>query len=151
MAGRVRRPKQHAELLDRLTSESGNPFKSYYETLTFCAGLGYARNKQVAFDKHDEPIRWAVFQDNIDGVDALVDMLAASSTEEVEMLAPEREDDRMRIFEEFACGGLEVLTAEAERNANKPLREVVLDLILAEEKPHTDKPDLTEISEELAD
>src|SRR4051794_23599153 len=123
MAPRIRRPKDKAELLERLVADGGNPFSYLYEVLTFSAALGYSRDRRRPFDKADEPIRWEQFQSHIDGADALVDMLAAASTDAADILGDKREEERFRVFEEYANGGLEVLAEELEASPAKSTRE----------------------------
>ena len=150
MASRVRRPSIHEEILERITSEGGNPFHNFYEALTFCAALGYVRERRETFEKSGEPIRWELFENNIDGADVLVSMLAGSATDEIEILGDEREDERMTIFEEYACGGLSVLKQALDSNPAKTTREVVLDLVLSQEEASHRSPDFGSIAEELA-
>lgn len=137
MAIRVRRPKQRTELLNRLTEGDGRAFKHLYEALTFCAAFGYESGKQIPFDGTGEPIRWEQFQP---GVDALADMLAVASTDNPEILATERLEERIRIFEEYANGGLEALEKELDRNPTRTPREVVLQLVL--DRQQIEEPDL---------
>lgn len=132
MAVRIRRPSEHAELLERLTEESDNPFATFYEVLTFCAALGYARGARVAFEKSDESIRWELFA-GIDGADELVLTLAAAEVDDREVLGEKAESERFRIFEEYANGGLLELSEALEAHPEKTAREVVLDLVIAEQ------------------
>src|SRR3954466_12334515 len=111
MAIRIRRPAQHSELLEKLTEGSGNPFGTYYEVLTFCAALGYARGAREPFEDSAESIRWELFG-SIDGAEELVLMLSAAEVDEREILAAGAAEERFRIFEEYANGGLSELANE---------------------------------------
>lgn len=133
MAVRIRRPSEHAELLERLTEAPGNPFASYYEVLIFCAGLGNARGARVPFEATDESIRWELFA-GVDGADEFVLMLAAAEVDGRDVLAQEAESERFRIFEEYANGGLLELSKALEADPGKTAREVVLDLVIAEQE-----------------
>ncbi len=59
-------------------------------------------------------------------------MIAAVTTDEIDILADDRIDDRLQIFEEYANGGLEVIR---ERLANdpRPALDVILDIVLDHE------------------
>lgn len=133
MAVRIRRPSEHAELLERLTEVPGNPFGTYYEVLAFCAALGYARGARVPFEKSDESIRWELFA-GIDGANELVLMLAAAEVKDREVMGNEAETERFRIFEEYANGGLIELSKAHDAQPEKTAREVVLDLVISEQK-----------------
>ena len=56
---RVRRPRQHRELLERL-QQSDSAFRSYRDILLFAAGVGYSRQRREPFEGTDEAIRWDV-------------------------------------------------------------------------------------------
>jgi dnd system-associated protein 4 len=149
MAVRIRRPKAHAELLERLCEGSGNPFNHFYEALVFASAVGFTRNQRKPFDDSDEPIRWEQFM-VIDGAAALVDMLAVAAVEDQrEILSGEAEETRFRVFEEYANGGLEVIAAAVEASPAKTTREVVLDLVLAEQQSKAADLDFESIVESL--
>lgn len=133
MAVRVRRPKEHAELLERLVEDAGNPFMHLYEALVFCAALGYARGARAAFEKADGQIRWEQFS-GIDGAGELVLMLAAAEVEDREIVGAEGEAERVRVFEEYANGGLGELAKALDAQPAKTSREVVLDLVIGEQQ-----------------
>lgn len=139
MAIRIKRAAKHRKLLELLTEENG-PFEHFYEVLSFCAPLGFARDRREPIGKADEPIRWEQFTANNPQADLLVLLLASGSTDDSEILSNENEAERFQIFEEYANGGLYELTSEIERHPAKPVREVVLDLVLDQER--TDSADL---------
>ena len=89
---RVRRPKKHEGLLQRLKGDEG-PFDTLAEILTFAAAYGYASDAREPFSETNEAIDWEVFQ-NL-GARSLVAMLAASTTDEIEILGDEHGDDRL--------------------------------------------------------
>jgi dnd system-associated protein 4 len=149
VAARIRRPKAHAKLLERLCEGSGNPFNHFYEVLVFSAALGFARDQRIPFEDSDEPIRWEQFE-VIDGATPLVDMLAvAAISEEREILSAEREETRFKLFEEYANGGLAAIAAAIEAQPAKTAREVVLDLVLSEQKTKPADLDFASIVESL--
>lgn len=149
MAIRVRRPRDKDELLDRVVDGDGNAFSARYEALTFCAALGYWREKRVTFTQSGESIRWEQFQSV--GGGALSLMLAVASSDDPAIVAPERVEERIRIFEEYANGGLEVLASELENRPKMTPREVVLQLVLdAQQGDDEEKLPLDDIAEGLS-
>lgn len=113
MIRRVRRPAQHEQLIKRLAGEEG-PFSTLAEVLTFAAGLGYAEGRREPFSASGEQIDFDVFQRL--GVEGFIDMLAAAVHEDVSILGPDRADERLTVFEEFANGGLEVLQSRISQS-----------------------------------
>lgn len=149
MAIRVRRPKDKDELLDRIVDGDGNAFGARYEALTFCAALGYARESRIPFTDAGESIRWEQFHSV--GGGALSSMLAVASSDDPEIVAPERIEDRIRVFEEYANGGLEELAGEIEKRPKMTPREVVLQLVLdAQQNDDDEKLPLDDIAEGLS-
>jgi dnd system-associated protein 4 len=149
MAVRIRRPKEHAGLLEKLCEGSGNPFNHFYEALIFCAALGFARDARVAFEESDEPVRWEQFA-AVDGATELVDMLAvAGAAEEREILGEASSAERFRIFEEYANGGLGTIAAAIDASPAKTTREVVLDLALMEQEESAPDLDFASIVDSL--
>lgn len=137
MAIRVRRPEDKDELLDRIVDGDGNAFNARYEALTFCAALGYSREKRIPFTNTGESIRWEQFQSV--GAGALSAMLAVASSDDAEIVAPERIEERIRVFEEYANGGLEVLSNELDMRPKMTPREVVLQLVLDAQQADVDE------------
>jgi dnd system-associated protein 4 len=130
---RVRRPADKDELLNRLTSrEENGPFTTYKDAMVFAAALGYANRRREPFSKSSEPIDWSVFSGF--GDEALVNMLPIAEEERLELLAPERFDERIRWFEEYANGGLSLLQQRLASSTQEPL-DIILDLIQAGREP----------------
>jgi len=143
---RVRRSTEKEDLLTSIVE--GKPFELIASALTFAAALGYAQGRRVPLANVDQGnnIRWEIFQN--DGA-VLAGMIAAGATDEIEIVAPDRVEDRIEILEEYANGGLEILSEEiAARGARTP-REVVLDLVLeAETTSPSGELDLSVLAEE---
>ncbi len=127
MPRRVRRPKDKEELLTALVEEG--PFTTFREVLVFAAALGVASQRRVPFDQSSEPIPWEVFGNT---AAPIMDMIAAVTSDEMDILADDRIDERLTIFEEYANGGLEIIR-ERLANAPRPALDVVLDIILDHE------------------
>ena len=148
MAGRVRRPSDKEKLLQRLLN--GNPFQTLREAIVFAAALGFARGRREPFNESEEPIRWDLFQDV--GADSLAAMVAASGTDEIGILSPDRIDEQITAFEEYANGGLSELDVLLDSQPERLPPDVILDLVLAEEGLEGPRPelDLDSIAEEFS-
>lgn len=111
---RVRRPKDKEPLIQQLLAENDGIFTSMAEVLLFAAALGWSRGDEgrVPFDKPGEPIRFEVFK-KMPTADAFIEALAVMVTPgDAEILGESRALDRIRIFEEYANGGLVALQGE---------------------------------------
>lgn len=145
---RVRRPKDKEALVKQLLD--GNPFQTYRDALVFAAALGYARRRREPFTETEEPIRWELFETA--AADLLAAMMAATSSGEVAILSPDRIDDQINAFEEFANGGLAELAEMVERRPELRASDILLELVLHEEGvdgPQADL-DLDAIAEEFS-
>lgn len=149
MAIRIRRPREHRELLERLCEGGGKPFNHLYEAILFSAALGYAQGARRPFSETDEPIRWELFS-NVDGAEELVNMIAAASADDAEILSDAAEQRRYEMFEEYANGGLNTIAKALAGNPAKLTREVVLDLVLAEQEPESVSIDFESIAKDFS-
>jgi dnd system-associated protein 4 len=138
MRRRVRRPADKDQLLKTLT-ENQRPFATMAHALVFASSLGYAEGRRISFDKSSEQIPWEVFANT--GAEQFIDMLAGVVADETDILADERVNDRLDIFEEFANGGLELI-AERLTSDHRPPLESLLDLMLKYEASRESKPDI---------
>lgn len=146
---RVRRPPDKEEFIATLTD--GKPFQTYREVLVFAAALGFARGRREPFEGgSDVAIRWELFREV--GGDALAAMIAAIATDEVTIVAPDRTDERVTVFEEFANGGLSELQAALQKHPERGPTDVILEMVLAEESVDGPPPDLdlSSIAEEFS-
>jgi len=135
MPRRIRRPKDKSDLLGQLGDlENGGVFETYKDALVFAAALGYHRDVFRPFEKSDEPIEWNVFKANDR---ALINMLGLAKTKELKILSNDDEvfDERLKIFEGYANGGLEVLQNEI-MDSTKPLLESLTDFLMSLEQEH---------------
>jgi dnd system-associated protein 4 len=137
---RFRRPAEHEELLSLLTGKDG-PFRSNYEALMFAAALGRRRERRVPFEKSGEMIRYALIENRPYG-DVLVDLIAAAETpDDAKVLSDERLGERLRIFEEYANGGLHWLQGEINTRGSRDLVAIVSSLVLDALMPAEGKDD----------
>ncbi|MEU7222878.1 DNA phosphorothioation-associated protein 4 [Streptomyces chrestomyceticus] len=126
---RFRRPAQHEDLLDDLTGKGG-PFRSLVEALMFAAALGQQKSRRENFDKTGEPIRLALMEGRLYG-DVLIDMLAAVDMQnDPKILSDDRLDERVRIFEEYANGGLNYIRGELNTAATCDLDVLIENLVM---------------------
>lgn len=123
---RVRRPQQHEELIQKLRTEAG--FPTYRDILLFAGGLGFMLQRRVPFDAAAEPIRYDTVTDP-QFAEALINMIAAATyPDDPEILGGDRLADRVRVFEEYANGGLEYLQGEVNTR-HQPVDLVVVSLV----------------------
>src|SRR5438874_2284392 len=122
---RLNRPKDKDDLLQQLTEHG--PFEEYRDVLVFAAALGWHEQRRIPLAAKSEPIRWEVAT-NRRGTEALVNMIAAVKSGDPEILAGDRFEERLTIFEEYANGGLEILRALLDTEP-RPAVDVVLELV----------------------
>ena len=115
MSNDVRRPKQYEEMLRKLCQDDNRIFSTYKEAMVFAACLGFSENKRVSFDKSSEPIRLDIFRGDYD--EAILQCIGLVDTRDPTIMGDARQDERLRIFEEYACGGLAILETEVYRAA----------------------------------
>ena len=107
MIGRIAPPKDLEAQLDRLVAEGPEGFSLFetkHKALLFAAALGRRRGRSKELDRKGVALRYDVFQRALD--DGFVDALAIAVTGDLKVLAAERSDERVRIFEEYANVGL---------------------------------------------
>ena len=141
MVDRVRRPEQFSELMDELKKDNG-VFKTLKDVMIFAACLGYKRDKRVPFSKSAEPISLHIFNGKYDAT--VIDSIAISvSDNDPKILADTMSDARILIFEEYACGGLEILKTEFVDGKVSVWEDALLSLIMGEESDNQILTDIT--------
>lgn len=138
MADRVRRPVQFEEMLNDLRER--DIFKTYKDALIFSACLGKKRNKRVPFSKSSEPVHLSIFSGDFDKM--VINAIAVSEENDAYLLSKEREDDKVKIFEEYACGGLEIMKNEIWDLKNH-WEKSLISMILREEDTEKILTDIT--------
>ncbi len=131
MNGRIAPPKDLEPALDRFTTaESGFPalFETKQKALMFAAALGRRRDKCTELERKGVAIRYDIFQRDLD--DGFIDALAIAATGDLRVLAPERAEERILIFEEYAHTGLKEMTERCFERSGDPLEEL---LVIADE------------------
>ena len=109
MSGRIAPPKELETALDRFTTaevQGGLPlFETKQKALMFAAAsLGRRRGKREPLDRKGVAIRYEIFERTLD--EGFIDALAIATTGDLKVLAPDRADERVLIFEEYAYAGL---------------------------------------------
>jgi len=98
-------------------------FDSYVDIMVYAASIGCANNKRVPFDKaasKPEPIREQIF-DNDSGYSNVPSLLAFFATDSVDIFDGSKEsaDIRIKVLEEYACGGLGIIEERLKGEPNK--------------------------------
>lgn len=120
----VRRPTQYEQHLQVLTQEV---FETMRDSLVFCAALGFSENRREGFAAMPNPISWSTMAGNQFFEQVLFMITAATSGESPEALGDDGIRERVRSFEEFACGGLSIIANEMARGVSG--EDVILSLI----------------------
>ena len=121
----VKRSHEFEDTLQKLGGKEATMFPTLREALTFCAMLGYKerRKKPLNTSLGTEDIAGAQYQTN-DAVDAMF-ALALADAKDSDILRPDREGDCVRIYEEYANGGLELVQSWIDRYANIDVEDAV--------------------------
>lgn len=144
---RIRRPADKDSVLRTLV-EAG-PFRAMRDALIFAAAVGYAHGIRVEFTQSGEPLRWDVLA-NKQSSEQLINMMAVAALDDLEVLRPERFDERITIFEEYANGGLEVISQLLNHSSRQPV-DTIVSLVLEHERTtgNTGEISLNELAEDL--
>src|SRR5687768_10474732 len=111
MMGRVAPPKALEDDLEKLVvadPQGKHPlFETKQKALMFAAALARWRGvERRTVDRKGTAIRFDIFQRALD--DGYVDALAIAAHEnDLKVLAPDRDEDRITVFEQYAQAGLE--------------------------------------------
>ena len=124
---RVRRPQQHEVLMQELQTDA--KFPTYRDILLFAAAIGFRMDRRVPFSATSgDPIRYETLVGPAFS-DTLINMICANvATDDPEIMDAPRIEERIKIFEEYANGGLEYLQGQVNTR-HQPVDLVVLDLV----------------------
>jgi dnd system-associated protein 4 len=131
MAGDVRRPKQFEEMLRKLCQEDNKIFLTYKDALVFAACLGFQEERKVSFDKSSEPVGMHIFKGDYDA--AIFNCIGIVERNEPSIMGIAHEEEKIRIFEEYACGGLEIIEKKIFKAAGS-WDQLLLELVIASER-----------------
>ncbi len=116
---RIKVAKDKAELVKKLldTKETRSTFDTYADVIVFAASFGLKNHKKVPIKeispKEPAPISLEIFISR--GYDWVIKLIAVTDTQDIKILADfdsDIETQRVKIFEEYANGGLEKLQEE---------------------------------------
>lgn len=94
-------------------------FLTYGDILTFAAALGFQYKKRIPFEKisrrDPDPVLQEQFRDA-----SIIGLLAFAETQNAKVLSLDEESDQQRakIFQEYANGGLEILQEQLRGSVN---------------------------------
>ena len=108
--GELGRPSDKSGLIERLkqSAEYPNaPFSAYRDLFVFAACLGYEQGHRVPSVKTELPIPWQVLtgRNDFEGLLYLFGIASGDPT----LLAEERTQDLLKLFESYCNGGLEII------------------------------------------
>lgn len=152
--GRIRVAKDKAELVKALTSADGatGPFQTFADVIVFAAALGAKHNKRVPLGEISKREPSPIGQEHflIKGYDLVIKLIAMIEAKELYILSHDNEkydNQRIRIFEEYANGGLEILQQELRGAVDYSERLV---LILSSERFHQEQQEEFDLSRFLS-
>jgi len=118
MPRRVKRPSSHDELLNKLTDkEKGGIFETYKDVMLFAAALAaYNAEQKPLQGKSSEPIDYNIFSKKSDN-EALIHLLAIYNRDDITILSDENSDERVKILEEYANAGLDIIDQKIRSSA----------------------------------
>lgn len=140
---RIKIAKDKAKLVKdlKVAEDTTGPFQTYVDVILFAAALGVKRKKRVPlveFTKDLDPIRRDYFDNN--KCELVINLLAISEKQDPNILADNEQSDekRIKIFEEYANAGLEILQNELRGAVDYSERII---LILSSEHIKQDEQD----------
>ncbi|MEO3781752.1 DNA phosphorothioation-associated protein 4 [Actinocorallia sp. B10E7] len=124
---RVRRPHDHEALMTELQNEGG--FATFRDVLLFAAAIGFRNDRSVPFTAASgDPIRYETLTGPAFS-DAFINMIAVNVVDDPEIMDSSRLEDRIKIFENYANGGLEYLQEQVNIR-HKPAAQIAIDLVI---------------------
>lgn len=133
MMGRVAPPKAYEDDLERFVTADPQGrfplFETKQKALMFAAAIGKWRaGTRTPVERKGVAIRYDIFERTFD--DGYVDALGIAESADLKVLAPERGEERITIFEEYAQLGLREIVDRCFNHPGDPLEAL---LALAEE------------------
>lgn len=111
----VHRSRKYEDTLQMLGGHKDKLFPTLREALSFAAALGYHEGRRLKLDEKAgrEDIQAQIYNGH-DAVD-LIFSIALAEVKSTDILKPSNEKECIQIFEEYANGGLSLLTEWIER------------------------------------
>ena len=107
MSNDVRKPKQYETMLFDLSQSDKKIFLSYKDMLVFSACLGFAKGIKKTFEKAPESVGMHIFKGEFD--EAVFQCIGLCETKDPAIMSDDNLGERIRLFEEYAAGGLEII------------------------------------------
>ncbi len=101
----------------------GNGGCARFRPASSAAAVGHHLGERTPLARKGSPIRFDIFEKALD--DGFVNALAVAETGELEVLAPERAEERALIFEEYAHTGLRELERRCYEDEGDPLQALI--------------------------
>ncbi|MBD2156150.1 DNA phosphorothioation-associated protein 4 [Leptolyngbya sp. FACHB-16] len=140
---RVQISQDKAEIVKALRAKEDGTglFLTYADVLTFAASLGFQHKKRVPLGKFSRKDPDAVLQEQFRDR-SVIDLIAVAETNNPKILSPDPETDlqRVEIFQEYANGGLEILSKELY-GIKEPLERTLLILYAEKRRKQPDEED----------
>lgn len=121
---RVRRPKQYDSLLNNLKDKDEGVFSTLKSALVFAAAIGFKQKTKLEFLETSEPIIFNLFNDFKDR--PFIYAMALTEFDDVSYLREDKFLETIRLFEEYAAGGLQYLDGVLDKSNLKESIEVLL-------------------------
>ena len=121
---RVRRPKEYEELLNLLRDKEAGVFLTLKSALVFSAAVGFKQKKRLEFSESSEPIVFTLFNDHQEK--PFIYSLALTEFNDVTCLQEDGFVPMMKVFEEYAAGGLRYLDGVLDKANIKESIESIL-------------------------
>lgn len=129
MTDAIRRPSDFDQMMDDLVLEN-RLFQTFKDLMVFAAILGYEKGIYNDCDDYKsikDPIRLAVFRGEFDA--PIINAIALAHTRDPEMLSNEKADERHKIFECYAYGGLNLIRNQIYECPDR--EQAMIDLVVS--------------------
>jgi len=121
---RVKRPKEYDELLNLLKDKDLGVFSTLKSALVFAAAIGFKKKLRLEFSESAEPIVFTLFNELTER--PFIYSLALTEFNDVSYLQEDGFEDMMKVFEEYAAGGLRYLDSTLDKANVKESIEGIL-------------------------
>jgi dnd system-associated protein 4 len=140
MAGSVRVDNRFFSMLKDLTqNDKGQKiFESYKDLVVFAANIGFQNDKKMQIEKPmGDPIKMHIFSGEYDI--AIMNCIALADTEDPMLIGESQEEEKIKIFEEYACAGLDIIEKRVYKQSGD-WQEHIISLILEQKKTEKNDP-----------
>jgi len=153
MKERIRPPQELEHVLDQLKDEYGI-FETKQKGLMFAAAIGFALHRDeidsARIENFGEGIRMQYFASQQD--DGFIDAIAVANAGELKILDPEKQPERIELFERCAYLGLQEMQKHCFENRPDDPINGLLNLIDDVQNASTDAlPGLDAVAEKIGD